>query len=262
MTDATRIDAPGAHHPRTGGQGRQGHRAQPFRPAQGQGGAVHVAEAGAGQPLAEAIGRPVAFADDCIGDQRRRRGGGAEGRRRAAAGKHPLPQGRGKERSGLRQASWRRWATSSSMTPSPPRIAPMPRPKAWRTLPPMPGRSMQAELTHLQKALGNPERPLMAVVGGAKVSTKIELLENLVQRVETLVIGGAMANTFLAAQGHRRRQVARARRTSPPPRADFRKGRSRNCADHPADRRGGGERIQGQCAIARLWPRRRFLPTT
>jgi phosphoglycerate kinase len=69
-----------------------------------------------------------------------------------------------------------------------------------RLLPNAAGRSMQAELTHLQKALGNPQRPLLAVVGGAKVSTKIELLENLVTRVETLVIGGAMANTFLAAQ--------------------------------------------------------------
>ena len=63
------------------------------------------------------------------------------------------------------------------------------------------GRSMEQELTHLQKALGNPERPLLAVVGGAKVSTKIELLQNLVGRVEVLVIGGAMANTFLAAEG-------------------------------------------------------------
>jgi phosphoglycerate kinase len=68
-------------------------------------------------------------------------------------------------------------------------------------LPNAAGRSMQAELTHLQKALGNPERPVLAVVGGAKVSTKIALLENLVTRVESLVIGGAMANTFLAAQG-------------------------------------------------------------
>ena len=68
-------------------------------------------------------------------------------------------------------------------------------------LPNAAGRSMQAELTHLEKALGNPERPVMAVVGGAKVSTKIDLLENLVGRVQTLVIGGAMANTFLAAQG-------------------------------------------------------------
>jgi len=70
-----------------------------------------------------------------------------------------------------------------------------------RLMPNAAGRSMQAELTHLEKALGNPERPLMAVVGGAKVSTKIELLKNLVKRVETLVIGGAMANTFLAAEG-------------------------------------------------------------
>ncbi len=68
-------------------------------------------------------------------------------------------------------------------------------------LPNAAGRSMQAELSHLQKALEDPERPLMAVIGGAKVSSKIALLENLVGRVDTLVIGGAMANTFLAAQG-------------------------------------------------------------
>jgi phosphoglycerate kinase len=68
-------------------------------------------------------------------------------------------------------------------------------------LPSAAGRSMEAELSHLQKALNEPERPLMAVIGGAKVSSKIALLENLVKRVETLVIGGAMANTFLAAEG-------------------------------------------------------------
>ena len=60
---------------------------------------------------------------------------------------------------------------------------------------------MELELKHLDKALGDPERPVMAVIGGAKVSTKIALLENLVKRVESLVIGGAMANTFLAAEG-------------------------------------------------------------
>ena len=68
-------------------------------------------------------------------------------------------------------------------------------------LPSAAGRAMESEINHLQKVLGNPERPLMAVIGGAKVSTKIALLENLVKRVETLVIGGAMANTFLAAEG-------------------------------------------------------------
>jgi len=68
-------------------------------------------------------------------------------------------------------------------------------------LPSAAGRSMEAELSHLTKALENPERPLMAVVGGAKISTKITLLENLVAKVDVLVIGGAMANTFLAAEG-------------------------------------------------------------
>ena len=63
------------------------------------------------------------------------------------------------------------------------------------------GRLMAAELGALEKALGNPERPLCAVVGGAKVSTKIDLLANLVGRVDHLVIGGGMANTFLFAQG-------------------------------------------------------------
>ena len=60
---------------------------------------------------------------------------------------------------------------------------------------------MQAELSALEAALGAPKRPVTAVVGGAKVSTKLELLGNLVHRVDTLVIGGGMANTFLAAQG-------------------------------------------------------------
>jgi len=68
-------------------------------------------------------------------------------------------------------------------------------------LPAYAGRLMQAELEALDAALGNPVRPVMAVVGGAKVSTKLELLGNLIGRVDALVIGGAMANTFLAAQG-------------------------------------------------------------
>jgi phosphoglycerate kinase len=63
------------------------------------------------------------------------------------------------------------------------------------------GRLMQEELIALEKALGNPDRPVAAVVGGAKVSTKLELLGNLIGRVDTIVIGGGMANTFLAAQG-------------------------------------------------------------
>lgn len=72
-----------------------------------------------------------------------------------------------------------------------------------RVLPAYAGRSMQAELHALAKALGSPERPVLAIIGGAKVSTKLDLLGNLVGKVDTLVIGGAMANTFLAAQGRR-----------------------------------------------------------
>ncbi len=68
-------------------------------------------------------------------------------------------------------------------------------------LPSAAGRAMQSELEHLHKALDNPVRPVMAVVGGAKVSTKIALIENLLDKVDILVIGGAMANTFLAAEG-------------------------------------------------------------
>jgi phosphoglycerate kinase len=68
-------------------------------------------------------------------------------------------------------------------------------------LPAYAGRAMEAELKALEAALGNPERPVAAVVGGAKVSTKLDVLKNLVGRVDHLIIGGGMANTFLAARG-------------------------------------------------------------
>ena len=68
-------------------------------------------------------------------------------------------------------------------------------------LPRFAGRAMEAELKALERALGNPERPVAAVVGGAKVSTKLAVLGHLVGRVDHLIIGGGMANTFLAARG-------------------------------------------------------------
>ena len=71
-----------------------------------------------------------------------------------------------------------------------------------KLLPAYAGRLMEAELKALDAALGRPARPVVAIVGGAKVSTKLDLLGNLVKKVDVLVIGGAMANTFLAAQGH------------------------------------------------------------
>lgn len=70
-----------------------------------------------------------------------------------------------------------------------------------RHLPAYAGRTMQAELEALEKGLGQPVRPVVAIVGGAKVSSKIDLLMNLVKKVDALVIGGGMANTFLAARG-------------------------------------------------------------
>ena len=70
-----------------------------------------------------------------------------------------------------------------------------------RLLPAAAGRAMQAELEALESGLGQPKRPVIAIVGGAKVSTKIDLLENLITKVEALVIGGARANTFLHAGG-------------------------------------------------------------
>ena len=68
-------------------------------------------------------------------------------------------------------------------------------------LPAFAGRAMEAELNALEKALGNPEHPVAAVVGGAKVSTKLNVLQHLVAKVDHLIIGGGMANTFLAARG-------------------------------------------------------------
>ncbi|WP_343527129.1 phosphoglycerate kinase [Sphingomonas sp.] len=70
-----------------------------------------------------------------------------------------------------------------------------------RMLPAFAGRAMEAELDALEKALGNPQHPVAAVIGGAKVSTKLAVLKHLVGKVDHLIIGGGMANTFLAARG-------------------------------------------------------------
>ncbi len=71
-----------------------------------------------------------------------------------------------------------------------------------RLLPAYPGLQMQLELDMLDAALGAPKKPVLGIVGGAKVSTKLDLLNNLVEKLDRLAIGGGMANTFLAAQGH------------------------------------------------------------
>ena len=153
------------------------------------------------EPLSEAVGRKVAFAEDCIGPKAEAAVAALKDgeillleNTRFHKGEEDNDDAMAKELAALGDifvndafsAAHRAHASTDGVA---------------RLLPNAAGRSMQAELTHLQKALGNPERPLLAVVGGAKVSTKIALLENLVGRVEVLVIGGAMANTFLAAEG-------------------------------------------------------------
>jgi len=152
-------------------------------------------------PLAKTIGRDVAFAEDCVGEKAETAVKAMKNgdvllleNTRFHAGEEKNDPDFTKQIAALGDvfvndafsAAHRAHATTAGLA---------------YLLPSAAGRSMEQELTHLQKALGDPERPLMAVVGGAKVSTKIELLQNLVARVEVLVIGGAMANTFLAAEG-------------------------------------------------------------
>lgn len=105
-----------------------------------------------------------------------------------------------------------------------------------RLLPACAGRLMQAELKALEAALGTPARPVVAVVGGAKVSTKLDLLGNLVGKVDNLVIGGGMANTFLVAQGIEVGRSLAERDMADTARAILAKARAAGCTIHlPAD---------------------------
>jgi phosphoglycerate kinase len=154
------------------------------------------------EPLAKALGRPVAFVDDCIGADV------AEVVENTGEGEVVLLENTrfhaGEEKNDPAfidalaangdlyvndafSAAHRAHASTEGLA---------------HKLPAFAGRTMQAELTALESALGNPKRPVVAVVGGAKVSSKIDLLENLVGKVDVLVIGGGMANTFLAAAGY------------------------------------------------------------
>src|SRR5262245_44653479 len=153
-------------------------------------------------PLAKALGgKPVAFADDCVGEPARKivaalKDGDVallENLRFHAAEEKNDPVF-ARELASLGDlyvndafsAAHRAHASTEAIA---------------RLLPSAAGRLLQAELEHLAKALENPARPVAAIVGGAKISTKLDLLGNLVKKVDVLVIGGAMANTFLAAQG-------------------------------------------------------------
>ncbi len=154
------------------------------------------------EALSAALGRPVAWADDCIGPEAEaaaaklsdgevlllentRYHAGEEGNDPA------LAQGLARLADIYVNDAFSAAHRAHSSTEG-----------VARLLPSYAGRLMQAELVALDAALGNPARPVVAIVGGAKVSTKLDLLGNLVKRVNVLVIGGAMANTFLAAGGH------------------------------------------------------------
>ncbi len=101
-----------------------------------------------------------------------------------------------------------------------------------RLLPSGAGRLMEAELKALDAALGTPQRPVMAVVGGAKVSTKLDLLMNLVEKVDHLVIGGGMANTFLVAKGVEVGKSLAERDMADTARAIMEKAEAGGCAIH------------------------------
>ncbi|MBM9593981.1 phosphoglycerate kinase [Roseitranquillus sediminis] len=153
------------------------------------------------EPLAEALGVPVTFHPDCIGAEARAT---VEEMRegevvllentRFHAGEEANDAGFAEELAKMGDiyvndafsAAHRAHASTEGLA---------------RRLPSAAGRLMEAELSALEKALGSPERPVVAIVGGAKVSTKLDLLANLVRKVDHLVIGGGMANTFLAAEG-------------------------------------------------------------
>jgi hypothetical protein len=121
--------------------------------------------------------KPVAFAADCIGENAPRPSRRHEGRRRPAARKHPLPQGRGEERSGLRQGARRQWRHLRQrrlLGRAPrPRLDRRPRPTSCRPMPAAPCRPNSRRWKRARR----PARPVVAIVGGAKVSTKIDLLD-------------------------------------------------------------------------------------
>jgi phosphoglycerate kinase len=153
-------------------------------------------------PLSGALGgRNVAFADDCIGPDAAKAIGAAQSgdvvlleNLRFHAGEEANDAEFAKELASLADlyvndafsAAHRAHASTAALA---------------GILPAAAGRMMQAELDALESALGNPERPVGAIVGGAKISTKLDLLGNLVGKVDMLAIGGAMANTFLHALG-------------------------------------------------------------
>jgi phosphoglycerate kinase len=153
------------------------------------------------KPLAEALGQPVRFVDDCIGPKV------AAARDDMAPGDVALLENvrfhAGEEQNDMSfaQALAANAAAYVDDAFSCAHRAHASTEGIAHILPSAAGLSMEAELVALEKALGNPARPVAALVGGAKISTKLDVLNHLVEKVDHLIIGGGMANTFLAAQG-------------------------------------------------------------
>ena len=152
--------------------------------------------------LAEVLGRPVAFAEDCIGEKPKSAIAAMKNGDILCLENTRFHKGEEKNDEGFIAQLAELGDIFVADAFSVAHRAHASVEGLGRKLPSYAGRTMQDELEALTKALETPTRPLAAIVGGAKVSTKLDLLGNLLSKVDVLVIGGGMANTFLAALGH------------------------------------------------------------
>jgi phosphoglycerate kinase len=179
---------------------------------------------------ARLLGRPVAFADDCIGAPAETAVGAMKDGDVLLLENTRFHAGEEKNEAGFVDALARLGDVFVNDAFSAAHRAHASTEGLARRLPAFAGRTMQAELDALTKGLENPQRPVVAIVGGAKVSSKIELLENLVTKVDSLVIGGGMANTFLNAIGIGVGKSLCERELAPTAQRIIEKAREHNCA--------------------------------
>jgi phosphoglycerate kinase len=151
--------------------------------------------------LGEVLGKPVAFADDCVGVTAQEAVAAMADGDVLVLENTRFHTGEEENHAGMAQALAAFADVYVNDAFSAAHRAHASTEGVAHLLPAFAGRLMQAELSALEAALGTPKRPVAAIVAGSKVSTKLDLLSNLVAKVDILVIGGAMANTFLAAQG-------------------------------------------------------------
>ena len=153
------------------------------------------------KPLSDVLGREVRFIDDCAGDEAAAAVAGLQAGDIAILENTRFHKGEEKNDPALASAMAKLGDLYVNDAFSAAHRAHASTEALAHIRPAFAGRAMQAELEALEKALGNPEHPVAAVVGGAKVSTKLDVLKHLVAKVDHLIIGGGMANTFLAARG-------------------------------------------------------------